>query len=115
LGGCTSTNPSNNQENKVLKNSTKQSDNQESEAPKNCIEYIENSLFHAKNYIDTDIVKKDKLTEMTIDLVIIEKGKDSMLDLSDLVYIIGDTYGHDFAVIVCDSETFEVIGYMPID
>lgn len=47
--------------------------------------------------------------------VFIDKGKEDLLDTSDLIYTIRDTSGHNFTNIVCDSETNEVIGYIPID
>lgn len=83
-------------------------------AYQNCIEYIENSSFDRWKKINTIIARAEKVTETIKESVVIDKGKESLLDTTDLIYIIGDTSEHDFANIVCDSETKEVIGYIPI-
>lgn len=79
-----------------------------------CIEYIKNSSFDSWRKINTNIVKILKVEETTMDYVFVEKGREGLLDTSDFIYVIGQTSGHDFANIVCDSETKEVIGYIPI-
>lgn len=80
----------------------------------NCIEYIKNSTFDRRKYINTNIIKIRKAEESDLQFVFLEKGKEAMLDTSDLIYVIGETSGHDFVIIVCDSETKEVLGYIPI-
>jgi len=75
-------------------------------AVKNSIEFIKKSSFASKSRIDTNIIKIENATEDTK----IEEAVDS----TDWVITIGDTSEHDFAVIVCDSSTHEVIGYIPI-
>lgn len=82
-------------------------------AYKNCIEYINNSSFTLWKNINPTIVRSEKMTDSNKETVIIDKGKETLLDTSDLIYIIGDTSEHDFAIIVCDSDTKEVIGYIP--
>lgn len=89
-------------------------DLEKDKAYQNCIKYIENSSFDRWKKINTIIVKSEKVTETTKGSVVIETGKKELLDTTDLIYIIGDTSEHDFANIVCDSETKEVIGYIPI-
>ncbi|WP_130850370.1 hypothetical protein [Intestinimonas timonensis] len=36
------------------------------------------------------------------------------LDAADWAVTLGDTTGHDYAVLLCDSETLAVLGYLPI-
>jgi hypothetical protein len=43
------------------------------------------------------------------------KVENNAVDSTDLIITIGDTSNHDFAIIVCDSNTYEVIGYIPIE
>lgn len=81
----------------------------------NCLQYIKNSSFDIWKNINTNIVERQKVTDSVVEYVSIEKGKEGFLDKSDLIYTIGDTSGHNFANIVCDSETKEVIGYIPIE
>lgn len=81
----------------------------------NCLKYIENSSFESWKTINIDIVESQKINETVKEYVSIEKGKELLLDSSDLIYTIGDTYAHNFANIVCDNETNEVIGYIPVD
>lgn len=81
----------------------------------NCLEYINNSSFESWKSIDVDVVESKKLTETTKKYVSIEKGNESLLDSSDLIYTIGDTFAHNFANVICDSQTNKVIGYIPID
>lgn len=87
-------------------------------AVKNSIKFIKKSSFTAKNHIDTKIIKIANVTEEYRRAVrnnnsIVEENK---IDLTDWIITIGDIYDdHNFANIVCDSSTYEVIGYIPID
>lgn len=86
-------------------------------AVKNNIEFIKKSSFASKSRMDTEIVKFENATKDTWDFVFTEdnsKIAEAAVDLTDWVITIGDTSEHDFAVIVCDSSTHEVIGYIPI-
>ena len=81
------------------------------------IEFISNSSFTSKDKLDTDIIKIENATDQTWESVCNENKQieQKSIDLSDWVITIGDTLYHDFAVIVIDSDTKEVIGYIPID
>lgn len=81
------------------------------------LEFIGNSSLAARGHINTDIIKIENATDKTWEAVMY-KGKQveqKSIDLSDWVITIGDTSYFDFAIIVSDSYTSEVIGYIPID
>ena len=83
----------------------------------NSIEFIKNSSFTAKERIDTDIVKVENATDNTWKSVWHEDkpAEENAVDSTDWVITIGDMSNHDFAIIVCDSDTCEVIGHIPIE
>lgn len=86
-------------------------------AVNNSIAYIKNSSFSSKDSINTKVISISLATESTWRSV---WDKDSIVDESaidstDWVITIGESSGHDFAIIVCDSENSKVIGYKPID
>lgn len=86
-------------------------------AVNNSIDYINSSSFTAKGRINTDIITIKNADEKTWETVWSEGHKidKNTVDPTDWVITIGDTSGHDFVVIVCDSNTYEVIGHIPID
>ena len=87
------------------------------EAVNNCIEYINNSTFTSKENIDTSIVKFENATDSTWEAVW-NRGKrvdSNEIDSSDWIITIGDTSGFDFNILVCDSDIYNVIGYIPIE
>jgi len=81
------------------------------------IAFIKNSSFSSRNRIDFKVVKVENATDKTWESVWNDNHKieEKMVDSTDWVITIGETSGHDFAVIVCDSETYEVVGYIPIE
>lgn len=87
-------------------------------AVKNCIVYMETSLVDTER-INKDIVEVRNATENTWKSVFQDGKKidQNAIDLTDWIFTIGDTStaGHDFMAIVCDSDTCEVIGVLPID
>jgi hypothetical protein len=87
------------------------------EAINNCIEYINNSAFTSKANIDTNIVKFDNATNNSWESVWYEGEQvdSNVIDSSDWIITIGDTSGIDFNIFVCDSDTNEVLGYIPIE
>lgn len=89
---------------------------EQQKAVNNSINFINNSEFDSKNHINTNIIKIEDADEKTWESVYSEddKADKNSIDSTDWIITIGDTSGHDFTVIVCDSATFEVIGYMPI-
>lgn len=88
------------------------------EAYENCVAYIKNSSFSRKDFIDTGIVRIETLMEEQKDAVWVEvNGVEAYFSQEQpehWLFTIGDTSGHDFAMLVCNSETGEVIGYIPI-
>jgi len=85
----------------------------------NSIEFIRNSSFTSKDRINTDIIRIENATENTWKSVYSKGSKieETSVDSTDWVIMIGDilTPSHDFTFIVCDSETYKVIGYIPIE
>ena len=90
---------------------------EQQKAVNNSIDFIENSEFASKDRIDTKIITIKNADEKTWEFVYLENSKadKNSVDSTDWIITIGDRSGHDFARIVCDSDTFEVIGYMPIE
>lgn len=86
-------------------------------AIENSIKYINKSSFSNKNRINTRIIEIKNVTEDYLRAVsnIESRVEENKVDLTDWIITIGNTTGHDFAFIVCDSSTYEVIGYIPID
>jgi uncharacterized protein YcfL len=89
---------------------------EQQKAVNNSINFINNSEFDSKNHIDSNIIKIKNADAKTWESVYSEVSKvdKNSVDSTDWIITIGDTSGHNFAVIVCDSETLEVIGYTPI-
>jgi len=90
---------------------------EEQNVVKNSIEFIKKSSFTSKIRIDTNIIKIENATKDTWEIVLTKddcKIEEEAVDSTDWVITIGDTSEHDFAVIVCDSSTHAVIGYIPI-
>ncbi|SDI94700.1 hypothetical protein SAMN05421804_105175 [Proteiniclasticum ruminis] len=90
---------------------------EQQKAVQNSIEYIKNSELASKDRIDTSLIKIDTAEENTWQSVYTDSGKaeESTVDTTDWIITLGDRSGFDFAVIVCDSTTSEVIGYMPME
>ena len=88
------------------------------EAYENCVAYIKNSSFSRKDFINTTIVRIETLKEEQKDAVWVEvNGVENYFGQEQpehWLFTIGDTSGHDFAMLVCNSETDSVIGYIPI-
>lgn len=85
-------------------------------AVKNSIEFIKNSSFSSKNSIDTGIIKVENAKEDTWKWVCTKDSpiSDNAVDTTDWIITLGSTADHSFAIIICDSNTSEVLGYMPI-
>lgn len=76
--------------------------------------------FRGKEY-DRSIVHTSKMKERLFSVVDLDSGKEQLLDITDWVITIGTWLGVDQegaakvpACIVCDSETFEAIGWIPL-
>ncbi|NLG98695.1 MAG: hypothetical protein GX491_15165 [Chloroflexi bacterium] len=89
---------------------------EQQKAVNNSINYIKNSNFTAKDRINTNIIKIKNADEKTWEFVYSQNSKvdKNAVDSTDWIITIGDTSDQEFAVIVCDSNTYEVIGHMPI-
>ncbi|WP_312651177.1 hypothetical protein [Proteiniclasticum sp.] len=89
---------------------------EQQKAVNNSIDFIKNSEFASKDRIETNIITIKNADEKTWESVYSEDSiaDKNAVDSTDWIITIGDRSGHDFAVIVCDSDTLEVIGYMPI-
>ena len=89
---------------------------EEQKAVNNSIKFIKDSSFTSKNRIDTDIIEINNATKNTWKSVVSgdSRAKENATDSTDWIITIGDTTHHDFAIIVCDSSTYEVIGFIPI-
>lgn len=82
-----------------------------------CVEFIRKSSFGAKDRIDTKRIEIKEAGNAAYESVYGEDGivDEKEVDPTDWVITIGETSDHDYAVFVCDSITFEVIGYIPIE
>jgi len=81
----------------------------------NSISFIKNSSYSSKDRIDTNIVKIQSADDIKSIWNIDNQVDDHSFDSEDWVITIGNTSNHDFAIIVCDSETSKVIGHIPVD
>lgn len=90
---------------------------EQQKAVDNSIDFIESSEFASKDRIDTSMITIKNADERTWEFVYLDNAKadETSVDSTDWIITIGDRSGHDFARIVCDRDTFEVIGYMPIE
>ncbi len=93
------------------------SSTKQEKAVSNSIAYIKNSSFTSKDLIDTKQISISLATQTTWKSVWDKESPvdEGDVDSTDWIITIGDTSGHDFAIIVCDSESSKVIGYKPID
>lgn len=91
-------------------------DNEYRNAYANCIFYIKNSSNSNRN-IDTSIVSVELLNENQKELVHIINTEDERYfedeDLKYWLFTIGDTKVHNYIVLVCDSQSDNVIGSVP--
>ncbi len=86
---------------------------EQQKAVNNCLEYIQNSSMEWKDHIDTKIMNIKNATDTTWREVQYKDKpiEEDKIDTTDWVITIGDTSGHCYATLVCDSSTYEVIGY----
>lgn len=83
-------------------------------ALKNCLAYIENASFDGKDTLDTEKAAFQHLTQEMIQDVWIDVEGIPELDENDYVFTIGDTSTGNYMMIVCESDSNEVIGYIPV-
>jgi hypothetical protein len=86
-------------------------------AVKNSILYIDTSSFMFKDRIDRNSVKIEKVSDHTWESLWNQGDRvdQNTVDPTDWVITIGNTSGHDFAVVVCDADTGKVVGYIPTE
>ena len=80
----------------------------------NCAAWLAESAFDQRDRVDTSLMTVTPVTEGDLAAAICDDGSTELLDDADWVVTLGDTAGHDFAILLCDRETLTVLGYVPI-
>ena len=80
----------------------------------NCAAWLADSTFDQKDRVDTALVSVVQVTEGDLAAAVCDGESAALLDGTDWAVTLGDTIGHDYAVLLCDSETLAVLGYVPI-
>lgn len=80
----------------------------------NCAAWLADSAFDQKDRVDTTLVFVAPVTEGDLAAAVCDGESAALLDGTDWAVTLGDTVGHDYAVLLCDSETLAVLGYVPI-
>ncbi|WP_297720684.1 anti-sigma factor [Intestinimonas sp.] len=80
----------------------------------NCAAWLAESAFDQRDRVDTSLMTVTPVTEGDLAAAICDDGSTELLDDADWVVTLGDTAGHDFAILLCDRETLAVLGYVPI-
>lgn len=80
----------------------------------NCAAWLADSDLEQKDRVDTSLVSVAQVTEGDLEAAVCEDESAALLDGADWAVTMGDTSGHDFAILLCDSETLAVLGYVPI-
>ena len=80
----------------------------------NCAAWLADSTFDQKDRVDTALVSVVQVTEGDLASAVCDSESAALLDGTDWAVTLGDTSGHDYAVLLCDSETLAVLGYVPI-
>lgn len=80
----------------------------------NCAAWLAASTFEQKDRVDTTLVSIAQVTEGELAAAVSDEESAALLDGTDWTVTLGDTSGHDYAVLLCDSETLSVLGYVPI-
>ena len=80
----------------------------------NCAAWLADSTFDQKDRVDTALVSVVQVTEGDLASAVCDSESAALLDGTDWAVTLGDTTGHDYAVLLCDSVTLAVLGYVPI-
>lgn len=80
----------------------------------NCAAWLADSTFDQKDRVDTALISVVQVTEGGLAAAVCDDESAALLDGGDWAVTLGDTVGHDYAVLLCDSETLAVLGYVPI-
>lgn len=81
----------------------------------NCAAWLAASTFEQKDRVDTTLVSVAPVTQGDLAAAVCDEESAALLDGTDWMVTLGDTSGHDYAVLLCDSETLAVLGYVPIE
>ena len=82
----------------------------------NCAAWLEGSSFEQKDRVDATLAAVARVTQEELAAAVCDSaGQQALLDDTDWAVTLGDTSGHDFAILLCDSETLAVLGYVPIE
>ena len=82
----------------------------------NCAAWLENSALEQRDRVDTGLVSVAPITQGDLAAAVCDDAEgQALLDGTDWAVTLGDTSGHDFVVLLCDSQTLEVLGYVPIE
>ena len=80
----------------------------------NCAAWLADSTFDQKDRVDTALISVVQVTEGGLAAAVCDDESAALLDGGDWAVTLGDTVGHDYAVLLCDSETLAVLGYVPL-
>lgn len=81
----------------------------------NCAAWLAASTLDQKDRVDTTLVSVAPVTQGDLAAAVCDEESAALLDGTDWTVTLGDTSGHDYAVLLCDSETLAVLGYVPIE
>lgn len=82
----------------------------------NCAAWLENSALEQRDRVDTGLVSVATITQGDLAAAVCDDAEgQALLDGTDWAVTLGDTSGHDFVVLLCDSQTLEVLGYVPAE
>lgn len=82
----------------------------------NCAAWLANSALEQQDRVDTGLVSVAPITQGDLAAAVCDDAEgQALLDGTDWAVTLGDTSGHDFVVLLCDSQTLQVLGYVPIE
>ena len=82
----------------------------------NCAAWLENSALEQRDRVDTGLASVATITQGDLAAAVCDDAEgQALLDGTDWAVTLGDTSGHDFVVLLCDSQTLEVLGYVPTE
>ena len=82
----------------------------------NCVAWLASSSLDCRARVDTSLISVARVTGGELSSAVCgDADRQAMLDDTDWAVTLGDTAGHDFAVLLCDSETLEVLGHVPVE
>lgn len=81
-----------------------------------CASWLQSSGLDQAEAIDTSLLTVEAVTQEDLEAAVCS-GEDqrALLDLNDYRVTLGDPSGSAYALLLCDSDTLEVLGYLPIE